>query len=56
MIPFQHQLELAEEGYDILQANGIVYLATEERTGKTLASILIAEKCKAKTVLIITKK
>ena len=35
----------------------IVYLATEERTGKTLASILIAEACdNVNSVLVLTKK
>jgi len=56
MKPYDHQLELANEGYDILKEHMIVYLATEERTGKTLASILIAEMCdNIKSVLVLTK-
>ena len=56
MIPFDHQVTIADKGYDILKTNGLVYLACEERTGKTLAAILIAEKAPVKTVLVITKK
>ena len=56
MKPYEHQLELANEGYDILKEHMIVYLATEERTGKTLASIMIAEMCDIRTALVLTKK
>lgn len=56
MTPYKHQLEVAEKGYDILKKFGLVYLAMEERTGKSLSSILIAEKSKAKNILILTKK
>ena len=56
MKPYDHQLELASEGYDILKKHMMVYLATEERTGKTLASILIAEMCDIRTALVLTKK
>ena len=56
MKPYPHQIELANEGYEILKKHMIVYLATEERTGKTLASIMIAEMCDIKTVLVLTKK
>lgn len=56
MTPYPHQEELSNVGLDILQKNAIVYLAMEERTGKTLTAILIAEKSKAKRVLVVTKK
>ena len=56
MKPYPEQLEMANEGYEILKKHMIVYLATEERTGKTLASILIAEMCKINKVLVLTKK
>jgi len=57
MIPRLEQLELANEGYDILKEHMICYLAMEERTGKTLTSILIAEMCdNIETVLVVTKK
>jgi len=44
------------EGELILNKYGIVYLAMEERTGKTLTSILIAEQSPYQSVLVITKK
>ncbi len=56
MIPYPHQVELAERGLEIVRKHGIVYLACEERTGKTLASILIAENSVAKSILVVTKK
>ena len=56
MKPRAYQSELALEGYDILKQHMICYLAMEERTGKTLTSILMAEMCDIKTVLIVTKK
>ncbi len=56
MTPFKHQLEISQHGYEILKNNGLVYLAMEERTGKTLTAILIAEMSKAETILVITKK
>ena len=56
MNPYPHQIQLAAQALPILKANGIVYLAAEERTGKTLSSILLAESVPGKTVLVITKK
>ena len=57
MIPRTSQLEIAREGYKILREHMIVYLAMEERTGKTLTSILIAEFCKnIENVLVLTTK
>jgi len=56
MKPRPHQLELSAVGYDILRQHMICYLAMEERTGKTLTSILMAEMCDVKTVLVVTKK
>lgn len=57
MIPYPHQIEAAVEGYHVLKEHMIAYLAMEERTGKTLTSILISEMCKnVNTVLVITKK
>ena len=34
----------------------IVYLSMQERTGKTLTSILVAEQTKCANILVITKK
>lgn len=56
MTPWTHQVELAEQGYEILKKNAICYLAMEERTGKSLTAILIAEQAKVIKVLIVTKK
>lgn len=56
MTPRTHQSKIAIDGYKLLQQYGLVYLAMEERTGKTLTSILIAEMSKADTILVITKK
>ena len=57
MTPYDYQLQLAEDGYAVLKKHMLVYLAVEERVGKTLASILICEKCESvKTVLVVTKK
>jgi len=56
-IPQEHQIKIAFTGYQILKENMIVYLATEERTGKTLASLLIAEMCSnVSKVLVVTTK
>lgn len=54
--PFDHQLELGQKVYDVLKEYGLAYLSGEERTGKTVASLVCAEKCNVKKVLIITKK
>ena len=56
MKPYSHQIEIANKAYQILKDNMIVYLAMEERTGKTLTSILVCEQTKAERILIITKK
>jgi hypothetical protein len=48
---------MAFEGFAILKKHGLVYLAGEERTGKLLTSILIAEQCAGvKNVLVLTTK
>lgn len=56
MKPYYHQIDIANKAYEILKNHMIVYLSMEERTGKTLTSILLCEKTKAKNILIITKK
>ena len=40
MIPYDYQVLRAEQAYEILREDMIVYLAMEERTGKTLTAIL----------------
>ena len=44
MKPYKHQIDKAEECWDILKQVGYVYLAGKPRSGKTLTSLLIAEK------------
>lgn len=55
--PWPHQHELFDEALPILKENALVYLATEERTGKSLVAIMLAEDTvHGGRVLIITKK
>ena len=56
MKPYKHQTEIADQAYEILRQYGLVYLAMEERTGKTLTSILVAEMSKIEKILVLTKK
>ena len=57
MIPRDYQIELAKTAYEVLRDFYIVYLAAEERTGKTLSAILVAEMCNnVENILVITKK
>lgn len=56
MTPYPHQIEYAERGLPILKNNGLVYYAMEERTGKTLTSILLCEMTAALRILVVTKK
>ena len=56
MKPWPSQEEFARQGLALVLAHHIVYLAAEERTGKTLAAILIGEQHPAKEVLVVTKK
>ena len=56
MKPYPHQEVMSDLALEVLREHGIAYFASEERTGKTLAAILTAEKSGAKTVLVVTKK
>lgn len=51
-----YQLTISNKAVNILQTYGIVYLAMQVRTGKTLTSLHTAEKYGANKVLFITKK
>ena len=51
-----YQIEIIENGSQILSKHKFLYLAMEVRTGKTLTSLGIAEHMKVKNVLFITKK
>ena len=55
--PYEMQEEKARQALAILAKHKLVYLAMEERTGKTLTALLVAEQHpKIKSVLVITKK
>ncbi len=54
--PWPEQLELSTEAEKIIKENILVYLAMEERTGKSLTAILVAEELNVSNVLILTKK
>lgn len=57
MKPFPHQIEKAQLCWDILKQFGYVYLAGKPRSGKTLTSLLVAEKSdKVDSVIILTTK
>jgi len=56
MTPYRHQVEIATQALAKLREYGLVYLAMEERTGKTLTAILTVENSLAKNCLVITKK
>ena len=51
-----YQKSIVEKATEVIQKNGFVYLAMEVRTGKTLTSLSVATKLRAKKVLFITKK
>ena len=55
MKPYEHQTRISLEAYGLLKRYGLVYLAMQERTGKTLTSILVAEMSKCTNILVITK-
>lgn len=56
MIPYDYQETLSDDALEILREHAIVYLAMEERTGKTLTALLVAEKAAVNSVLVVTKK
>jgi hypothetical protein len=51
-----YQVKLSNEAADILKRKGLVYLAMEVRTGKTLTALQTAKLFEAKRVLFLTKK
>lgn len=57
MIPKDYQIELAKKAHSIISTKMMVYIAMEERTGKTLIAILTAELLNSvSTVNVITTK
>lgn len=51
-----YQISIVKKVYEMLKALGIVYLAMEVRTGKTLCALTLASAIRAKKVLFLTKK
>jgi hypothetical protein len=51
-----YQIDIANRAAGILLAHGIVYLAMEVRTGKTLTALQTASNVNASQVLFVTKK
>ena len=51
-----YQIELSDKATEILNKYGLVYLAMQVRTGKTLTAFATAHKFGAKKVLFVTKK
>lgn len=51
-----YQVDIRDRAVGILKAHGMVYLAMEVRTGKTLTSLAIAQEYGAAEVLFVTKK
>lgn len=57
IVPYADQIEVASEAYHVLREHMMVYLAMEERTGKSISCLLIAEMCKnVENILIVTTK
>lgn len=50
-----YQIDIANQAVLILQKLGLVYLAMQPRTGKSLTSMRVAELYGAKNVLVLTK-
>lgn len=51
-----YQENISNQAVDILKEFGLVYLAMQVRTGKTITSLHVANKYGAKNVLFVTKK
>lgn len=57
MKPWPEQIKGADEAEAILREYGLVYIAYEERTGKTLMSIVLTERLeRVNSILVVTKK
>jgi SNF2 family DNA or RNA helicase len=51
-----YQLDIRDKGVAVLKQHGLLYLAMEVRTGKTLTALSIAQEWGAAEVLFVTKK
>lgn len=50
-----YQEEISSNAVGIIKTNGLVYLAMECRTGKTITALSVAQKYGAKSVLVVSK-
>jgi hypothetical protein len=56
MQPRPYQIDISNRAADIIRKYGLVYLAMQVRTGKTVTALLTAEKVGAGVILFLTKK
>ena len=56
MQPRPYQIDISNRAADTIRKHGLVYLAMQVRTGKTVTALLTAEKVGAEYILFITKK
>jgi len=56
MQPRPYQIDISDKAADIIRKYGLVYLAMQVRTGKTVTALLTAEKVGAEVILFLTKK
>jgi len=56
MQPRPYQISISNRAADIIKKHGLVYLAMQVRTGKTVTALLTAEKVGAWVILFLTKK
>jgi superfamily II DNA or RNA helicase len=56
MQPRPYQIDISNRAADIIRKYGLVYLAMQVRTGKTVTALLTAEKLGAEVILFLTKK
>jgi SNF2 family DNA or RNA helicase len=56
MQPRDYQISISDKAADIIRKYGLVYLAMQVRTGKTVTALLTGEKVGAEVILFLTKK
>jgi SNF2 family DNA or RNA helicase len=56
MHPRPYQIDISNRAADIIRKHGLVYLAMQVRTGKTVTALLTADKIGAGVILFLTKK
>jgi hypothetical protein len=56
MHPRDYQISISNKAAGIIKQHGLVYLAMQVRTGKTVTALLTAEKLGAEVILFLTKK